>query len=39
MLKGRGLLVIAQEMHDVGTTFTIKMNSNDKTVFENIVNN
>ena len=36
-LKGRGLLVVTYKMHYVGTTFTFKMNSNDKILRENIV--
>ena len=37
-LKGRGLLVMTYKMHYVGTTFTLKMNSNDKILCDNIVN-
>ena len=37
-LKGRGLLVVTYKMHYVGTTFNMKMNSNDKILCENIVN-
>ena len=37
-LKGRGLLVVTYKMHYVGTTFTLKMNSNDKILRDNIVN-
>jgi hypothetical protein len=37
-LKGRGLLVVTYKMNYVGTTFTKKMNSNDKTLRDNIVN-
>ena len=36
-LKGRGLLVVTFKMHYVGATFTLKMNSNDKILCENIV--
>ena len=38
ILKGRGLLVVTYKMHYVGTTFTMKMNSNDKNFCGNIVN-
>ena len=37
-LKGRGLLVVTYKMHYVGTTFTLKMNSNDKILRDDIVN-
>ena len=37
-LKGPGLLVVTYKMHYVGTTFTMKMNSNDKILCGNIVN-
>ena len=37
-LKGRGLLVVTYKIHYVGTTFTSKINSNDKTLRDNIVN-
>ena len=37
-LKGRGLLVVTYKMHYVGTTCTMKMNSNDKTLCDNIAN-
>ena len=37
-LKGRGLLVVTYKMYYVGTTFTMKMNPNDKILFGNIVN-
>jgi hypothetical protein len=37
-LKGRGLLVVTYKMHFVGTTFTMKINSNDKDLRENTVN-
>ena len=37
-LKGRGPLVVTYKMHYVGTTFTLKMNSNDKILCDNIVN-
>jgi len=37
-LKGRGLLVVNYKMNYVGTTFTMKMNSNDKILCDNIVN-
>jgi hypothetical protein len=36
-LKGRGLLVVTYKMHYVGKTFTMKMNSSDKTLCDNIV--
>ena len=35
-LKGRGLLVVTYKMHYVGTIFTMKMNSNDKNLCDNI---
>jgi hypothetical protein len=35
-LKCRGLLVVIYKMHYVGTTFTLKMNSNDKILCDNI---
>ena len=34
--KGQGLLVVTYKMNHVGTTFTIKMNSNDKVLCGNI---
>jgi len=37
-LKGRGLLVVTYKIHYVGTTFALKMNSNDKILSGNIVN-
>ena len=37
-LKGRGLLVVTYKMHYVGTFFTLKMNSNDKILRDNILN-
>ena len=37
-LKGRGLLVVTYKMHYVGATFTMKMNSNDKILCDDIVN-
>ena len=37
-LKGRGLLVVTYKVHYVGTTFTLKMNSNDKILCGTIVN-
>jgi hypothetical protein len=37
-LKGRNLLVVTYKMHYVGTTFTMKMISNDKILCGNIVN-
>ena len=37
ILKGRGLLVVTYKLHYVGTTFTMKMNSNDKVLCGNIV--
>ena len=37
-LKVRGLLVVTYKVHYVGTTFTMKMNSNDKVLCDNIVN-
>ena len=37
-LKGRGLLVVTYKMHYAGTSFTLKMNSNDKILCDNIVN-
>jgi hypothetical protein len=37
-LKSRGLLVVTYKMHYVGTTFTMKMISNDKILCDNIVN-
>ena len=37
-LKGRGLLVVTYKLHYVGTTFTLKMNFNDKILCDNIVN-
>jgi hypothetical protein len=37
-LKGRGLLVVTYKMHYLGTTFTMKVNSNDKILCDNIVN-
>ena len=36
--KGRGLLVVTYKMHYFGTTFTMKINSNDKILCDNIVN-
>jgi hypothetical protein len=36
--KGRDLLVVTYKMHYVGTTFTMKMNSNDKNLIENVAN-
>ena len=36
--KGRGPLVATYKMHYVGTTFTMKMNSNDKILCDNILN-
>jgi hypothetical protein len=36
--KGRGLLVVTYKMHYVGTTFTMKMNFNDKILCYNISN-
>ena len=36
--KGRGLLVATKKMHYVGTTFTMKINSNDKILCDNIFN-
>jgi hypothetical protein len=36
-LKGRGLLVVTYKMHYVGTTFTLKMNSDEKILCDNIV--
>jgi hypothetical protein len=36
-LKGRGLLVVTYKMHYVGTTFTLKMNSNYEILCDNIV--
>jgi hypothetical protein len=38
ILKGRGKLVVTYKMHYVGTTFTMKMNSNDKVLCDNIAN-
>jgi hypothetical protein len=37
-MKGRGLLVVTYKMYYVGTTFTMKMNSNYKILCDNIVN-
>ena len=37
-LKGRGLLVVTYKMHYVGTTFTLKVNSNDTILCDNTVN-
>ena len=37
-MKGRGPLVVTYKMHYLGTTFTLKMNSNDKILCDNIVN-
>ena len=30
--------MVTYKMHNVGTTFTVKMNSNDKILSDNIVN-
>jgi hypothetical protein len=35
-LKGRGLLVVTYKMHYVGTTFTMKMISNDQIMCDSI---
>ena len=37
-LKGRGLLVVTYIMYYLGKTFTLKMNSNDTILCDNIVN-
>jgi len=36
--KGRGVLVVTYKMYYVGTTFIMKMNSNDKILCDNIAN-
>jgi hypothetical protein len=37
-LKGRGILVVTYKKYYVGTIFTMKVNSNDEILCENIVN-
>ena len=38
-LKGRGILVVTKKRHSVGIFFSMKINSNDKILCDNVVNN